>query len=166
PMVQRFNPWDNRLRSVLTYLDQLGLPIYVHTGYDDWYGHEYDRVGMEIMLETYPGMPVVLAHVGFPDLSWGFSLADRFPQVWLDLTNVPGSFSWMETPEGLITLFLEGLEKHRDRCLMGTDYPAGMGTIEQILAQFASIGIDEGTLEHVMIKSTARYFDMYGRPRP
>ena len=44
---------------------------------------------MEDMLESYPELPVVLAHAGYPDLDWGFSLAERFPQVWLDLTNVP-----------------------------------------------------------------------------
>ena len=166
PMVQQFNPWDNRLARALAYLDGMGLPIYIHTGYDKWYEHDFDRVGMEVMLETYPSMPVVLAHVGFPDLEWGFSMAKRFPQVWLDLTNVPGSFAWLDTPDELLALFLDGLSEHRDRCLMGTDYPAGMGNLEEILTQFNSIGIDDGLLEHVMVKSTAAYFDRYGRPRP
>jgi predicted TIM-barrel fold metal-dependent hydrolase len=165
PMVQQFNPWDRRLTRVLAYLDGLGLPIYIHTGYDKWYEHNFDRVGLEAMLETHPSMPVVLAHVGFPDLEWGFSLAKRFPQVWLDLTNVPGSFAWLGTTD-LLALFLDGLAEHRDRCLMGTDYPAGMGNLEEILTQFNSIGIDDGLLEHVMVKSTAAYFDRYGRPRP
>ncbi len=34
PMVQEFNPWDQRLAPVLNYLDEAGLPIYVHTGHD------------------------------------------------------------------------------------------------------------------------------------
>lgn len=166
PMVQQFNPWDSRLSRVLAYLDGLGMPIFVHTGYDKWYGHEFDRVGMEAMLERYPSMPVVLAHLGFPDLEWGFSLAERFPQVWLDLTNVPGSFALLDKPADLLALFLQGISEHRERCLMGTDYPAGMGNLEEILAQFDSIGIDEALLEHIMVTSTAAYFDLYGRPLP
>ena len=118
------------------------------------------------MLTDYPALPVVLAHVGFPDLEWGFSLAQRFPQVWLDLTNVPGSFGWIDSPPGLLDTFKRGLSQHRDRCLMGTDYPAGMGDLTEILRQFHSVGIDEELLEHVMVKSTASYFDLYGRPRP
>ncbi len=165
PMVQEFNPWDQRLAPVLNYLDEAGLPIYVHTGYDAWYGHEYDRAGMETMLEDYPRLPVVLAHVGFPDLEWGFSLADRFPQVWLDLTNVPGSFAWMDCPPELFKTLHEGIARHRDRTLMGTDYPAGMGNLDEILQQFRSVGIDEGLLEHVMVTSTKAYFDRYGRTR-
>jgi uncharacterized protein len=165
PMVQQFNPWDRRLAHTLSYLDDNVLPIYIHTGYDEVYGHEYDRSGLEQMLETHPSMPVVLAHMGFPDLDWGFYLAERFPQVWLDLTNVPGSFSWMETPDEVLLSFREGLSKHRDRALMGTDYPAGMGNLQEILTQFASIGIDESLLEHIMVKSTKAFFDRFGRPR-
>ncbi len=120
---------------------------------------------METMLEGYPRLPVVLAHVGFPDLEWGFSLADRFPQVWLDLTNVPGSFAWMDCPPELLKTLHEGIARHRDRTLMGTDYPAGMGNLDEILQQFRSVGIDEGLLEHVMVTSTKAYFDRYGRTR-
>lgn len=165
PMVQGFNPWDPRLAPVLGYLNAAELPIYIHTGYDAWYGHEYDRTGLEAMLVEFPQLPVVLAHVGFPDLEWGFSLAERFPQVWLDLTNVPGSFAWMDTPDELITTFHEGLARYRDRILMGTDYPAGMGSLDEILDQFRSVGIDDGLLEHLMVTSTKAYFDRYGRPR-
>jgi predicted TIM-barrel fold metal-dependent hydrolase len=104
--------------------------------------------------------------MGFPDVSWGFSLAARHPQLWLDLTNVPGSLELMDNSADLLETFLAGLDRHRDRCLMGTDYPAGMGTLDEILAQFRSLGIDEGLLEHVMLASTKAFFDEYGRPRP
>jgi len=164
PMVQEFDPWDWRLEKVLRYLDDVGLPIFLHTGYDKWYGHDLDHSGMEQMLETYPAMPVVLSHMGFPDLEWGFTLAERFPQVWLDLTNVPGSFSLVGNPKELLADFHDGLARYKDRALMGTDYPAGMGGLDQILAQFESIGIDESLLEHVMLRSSKAFFDRYGRP--
>jgi len=166
PMVQGFDPWDERLSGSLAYLESRNAPIYVHTGYDEWYGHEYDRTGMQRMLETYPDLPVVLAHMGFPDLDWGFALAERFPQVWLDLTNVPGSFAWTESPDNLVVAFLQGLDRYRDRCLMGTDYPAGMGSLDEILQQFRSLEIDAALLEHVMVNSTAAFFGRYGRDRP
>jgi hypothetical protein len=166
PMVQSFYPWESRLSKVLAYLDDREIPMHLHTGYDKWYNQEYDRTGLEAMLERYPTLPVVLAHIGFPDLEWGFSLAERFPQVWLDLTNVPGSLAWMDSPQELIEVFLDGLDRHRDRSLMGTDYPAGMGSLDEILDQLIAIGIDDGLLEHVMLVSTDKYFDRFGRPRP
>jgi uncharacterized protein len=166
PMVQSFYPWAPRLAGVLSYLNDRELPIHVHAGYDEWYGEDFDRAGLEAMLAEYPKLPVVLAHVGFPDLDWGFSLADRFPQVWLDLTNIPGSLASMQSDPELTAPLAESLDKHRDRLLMGTDYPAGMGNLDEILNQFESLGIDDDLLEHIMIVSTADYFDRYGRPRP
>lgn len=165
PMVQRFYPWHPRLAAVLNYLDARSLPIYVHTGYEGRYNHEYDRAGLVAMLEVYPNLPVVLSHLCFPDLDWAFSLADRFPQVWLDLTNIPGSLQLRDAPEDLTRAFTEGLATHRDRSLMGTDYPAGMGNLQEILEQFHSVGIDNQLLEHVMLITTRKYLDQFGRPR-
>jgi hypothetical protein len=168
PMVQRFDPWDVRLAPVLAYLDVRELPIYVHTGYDAWYGHHMDRAALEKMVGAHRGLPVVLPHLGFPDVGWAFALADRHPNVWLDLTNVPGSFPWLGLDEDdeLLEAFRSGVSRHRDRSLMGTDYPAGMGSLEQIIEQFEQIGFEPGLLEYVMTASTAAYFDRYGRPRP
>lgn len=168
PMVQSFEPWDPRLAGALDVCERRGLPIYIHTGYDDWYGRHLDRAGMEQMLSARPGLPVVLPHVGFPDLAWAFGLADRHPQVWLDLTNVPGSFGWMPLPddEAAKELLHDGVARLRDRVLVGTDYPAGMGNLDEILVQYESVGFPEDLLEHLMVVSTKGFFDRFGRPRP
>ncbi len=168
PMVQQFDPWDVRLAAVLDYVERRSAPIYIHTGYDEWYGHEFDRRGMEDMLKGHPNMPVVLPHIGFPDLVWAFDLADRFPQVWLDLTNVPGSFSWMATDnhDDLRQTLIDGVDRHSGRVLMGTDYPAGMGNLDQILEQYQTVGFSEAQLENMMVKSTKAFFDRFGRSRP
>jgi len=167
PMVQQFNPWDDRLADVLTYLEERRAPIYIHTGYDEWYGHKFDRTGMEQMLDRHADLPVVLPHIGFPDLQWGFGLADRFSNVWLDLTNVPGSFAWAgHDSDDLRQTLFDGVSRHLDRVLMGTDYPAGMGSLDQILRQYETVGFSEAQLEHVMVTSTKAFFDLYGHPRP
>lgn len=167
PMVQRFVPWDARLAGALDYVEARELPVYVHTGYDEWYGWHLPREGFEEMLDRRPRLPVVVPHIGFPDLEWGFGLADRFPQVYLDLTNVPGSV--MFDPEGwerALAMFRRGVSRHRDRVLMGTDYPAGMGSLEQIFAQLEAAELGADLLEHVMLVSTRGFFDRFGRPRP
>jgi hypothetical protein len=162
PMVQRFYPWDRRMDPILVYLNEHELPMYVHTGFEERYNHEYDQAGLEAMLVRYPNLPVVLAHVGFPKLEWAFNLADRFPQIWLDLTNVPGSIQ--ETNTALADVLREGVWRHRDRALMGTDYPGGNGTLEEILGQYESIGLGDELLRHLMLHSTKDYFDRYGTP--
>jgi predicted TIM-barrel fold metal-dependent hydrolase len=168
PMVQRFNPWDERLGPVIGYLERRGAPIFIHTGYDEWYGHRLDRTGLEAMLVTYSELPVVLPHLGFPDLAWAFELADRFPQIWLDLTNVPGSFAWMgyEADDALLQTFFEGVQRHSSRLLMGTDYPVGMGNLAEILRQYRSVGLSDSQVENIMVTTTKAFFDQYGRDRP
>ncbi len=168
PMVQRFDPWDERLAPVLRYLERRAAPVFIHTGYDEWYGHELDRGGLEGMLARYPRLPVVMPHLGFPDLAWAFELADRFPQLWLDLTNVPGSFEWMGfgADDDLRRLLIEGVDRHAGRVLMGTDYPVGMGNLDEILRQYQAIGLSESQLENIMVTTTKAFFDRYGRDRP
>lgn len=162
PMVQRFYPWEHHLARVLSYLNEREMPIYVHTGYEERYNHHYDRVGLETMLTVYPRLPVVLAHIGFPELEWAFTLADRYPQVWLDLTNVPGSMLAAGLTTTLSVTLNKGVRRHMDRALMGTDYPAGMGTISEILSQYREAGIDDDVLEHMMLVSTRKYFERFG----
>lgn len=162
PMVQRFYPWERHLARVLSYLNERSLPIYLHTGFEERYNYRYDRVGLETMLTVYPGLPVVLAHVGFPELEWAFSLADRYPQVWLDLTNVPDSIAGAGPTESLTTTLNQGLRRHVDRALLGTDYPAGCGTVEEILDEYRSVGIDDDIVEHMMLVSTRAYLERFG----
>ena len=153
---------------MIGYLERRSAPIFIHTGYDEWYGHNLDRAGLEGMLAAYPGLPVVLPHLGFPDLAWAFQLADRFPQIWLDLTNVPGSFVWMghDSDDDLHQTLSEGVERHASRVLMGTDYPVGMGNLEDILEQYRSVGLSASQLENIMVTTTKAFFDQYGRDRP
>jgi predicted TIM-barrel fold metal-dependent hydrolase len=169
PMVQRFVPWDERLRPVLHYLEGGSRPVYVHTGYEDWYGWSFDREGLERMLDDYPDLPVVLPHVGYPDLEWGFGLAERFPNVWLDLTNVVGSirmFDEAEAAERTGAILRAGLNTAAGRVMMGTDHPAGMGTIEEIFEELNRFDLEERVREQLLVETAARFFDLYGRPRP
>jgi predicted TIM-barrel fold metal-dependent hydrolase len=170
PMVQRFEPWDDRLRPALDYAETHGLPVYIHTGYDAWYGYDLPKEGLERMLTDRPEMPVVLPHVVFPDLAWGFDLADRFPQVWLDLTNVAGSLldfyddpSQRETEAELVRSALERLS---GRVMVGTDHPAGTGTISEIFRQLDVLDVPEPVREALLVTTAAEFLDRYGRPRP
>jgi len=81
---------------------------------------------------------------------------------------VPGSFSWMATDnhDDLRQTLIRGVDRHSGRVLMGTDYPAGMGNLDQILEQYQTVGFSETQLENMMVKSTKAFFDRFGRSRP
>jgi hypothetical protein len=137
PMVQRFSPGDPRLRPALAALAEYGLPLYVHTGFAEWYGWGYDLGELTEIAARHPSIPLVLCHCAFPELGWAASMARRFPQVWLDTTNVFASIE-LAPPDARRRLEAEVLdlfEAAPDRVFFGSDYPAAMGTLDDLLSQ-------------------------------
>ncbi len=98
PMVQRFSPGDPALEPAIAALAEYALPLYVHTGFDEWYGWGYDLGELERIAERHPEIPLVLCHCAFPRLEWAAAMARRHPQVWLDTTNVFGSIEMAPEP--------------------------------------------------------------------
>jgi predicted TIM-barrel fold metal-dependent hydrolase len=147
PMVQRFSPGHPALVPALGALAEYGLPLYVHTGFDEFYGWGFDVGELGAIAERHPEIPLVLCHSNFPRFAWAAQLARRHAQVWLDTTN-----SWAASEDapaeqraqlraGLAGLF----EAAPNRVVFGTDYPAGMGTLHDLhacAAELAPEGVD------------------------
>jgi predicted TIM-barrel fold metal-dependent hydrolase len=137
PMVQRFPPGHPALAPAIAALAGYALPLYVHTGFDEWYGWGYDLGELEQIAERHPEIPLVLCHCAFPRLGWAGAMARRHPQVWLDTTNVFGSIELgpEEARAGLLRKVDDLFEAAPDRIFFGTDYPAGMGSLPQLHGQ-------------------------------
>src|SRR5688500_8250400 len=140
PMVQRFSPGHPALAPALAALAEYALPLYVHTGFDEWYGWGYDLGELEDIAARYPQIPLVLCHCAFPQLDWAAQMARRHPQVWLDTTNVFASIAL--APAGKVRDELErGVERlfeaAPERIFFGTDYPAAMASLDQLHAEVA-----------------------------
>jgi predicted TIM-barrel fold metal-dependent hydrolase len=138
PMVQRFSPGDPALAPAIAALAEYALPLYVHTGFDEWYGWGYDLGELERIAARHPSIPLVLCHCAFPRLEWAAEMARRHPQVWLDTTNVFGSIA--RAPRGEARERLERgvedlFEAAPGRIFFGTDYPAAMGSLAELHAQ-------------------------------
>jgi predicted TIM-barrel fold metal-dependent hydrolase len=143
-MVQRFPPGDPRLAPAFAAVAEYGLPFYVHTGFDEWYGWGYDLGELERIAERHPEIPLVLCHCAFPRLEWAAAMARRHPQVWLDTTNVFGSIALARSGDERAHLerqLAAAFEAAPDRIFFGTDYPAAMGTLEELHGQVAQSAV-------------------------
>ena len=95
------------------------IPVMFHTGTSVFPGARSrfgDPLGVEDVAVDFPGLPIVLAHVGRP--FWteqAFFLARRFPNVHIDLSSIP--------PKSVLK-FVPRLEEIADKALFGTDWPA------------------------------------------
>jgi predicted TIM-barrel fold metal-dependent hydrolase len=152
PMVQRFSPGHPGLAPAIAALEEYRLPLYVHTGFDEWYGWGYDLGELEAIAERHPGVPLVLCHCAFPRLEWAGEMARRFPQVWLDTTNVFATIDLLPGDQAADRLAAVGalVELAPERIFFGTDYPAAMGTLDKLHASasraLGELGVAEDAL--------------------
>ena len=178
PMVQRFSPADPRLAPVFAHLDRLGLAVYIHTGYDEFYDWTLDLDGVESLVRAHPRVAFAFPHLNYPRLRWAFDMAERYGNVWLDTTNVFGSIAMARRDSGMsldrssadveevAALLAKRLPPLATRTMFGTDHPAGVGDLEMIFSDLASFGLDEATREQVVFRTGSDFLDRYGRPAP
>jgi predicted TIM-barrel fold metal-dependent hydrolase len=169
-MMMGMSPGDPRLASVYAVVEEAGLPLLVHTGFEEGYGRAVDKEGWEKLILSYPRLAFLLAHAFFPDLPFAFSLLPRHENVSLDLTNVLGMFLWQKDPlpfgisrpawrkEEL----LSAIEKNFDRIFFGSDHPAGMGTMEEIVTQVETFGLSPGAVERILYRNAREFLNGLG----
>jgi predicted TIM-barrel fold metal-dependent hydrolase len=122
PVLQKFAPNEPRLHPVYQACTELGLTVLSHTG-PARDGAPFAEVpAFAPMLAEFPGLTVVLAHLGGGKWQDTLATARAFPQVAFDLCEIiewagaPGA----PTPAELGTLIREiGPE----RIVLGSDYP-------------------------------------------
>jgi predicted TIM-barrel fold metal-dependent hydrolase len=122
PVLQKFEPNKTTLQPVYQACTELGLAVLSHTG-PARDGVPFAEVpAFAPMLSAFPGLTVVLAHLGGGKWQDTLAVARAFPQVAFDLCEIiewagaPGA----PTPAELGTLIREiGPE----RVVLGSDYP-------------------------------------------
>lgn len=124
PIYAGFDPRDDRCRSVYEYCQDRSIPILFHTG--TTFNREaplgfsrpwlFDEVAIE-----YPGLRMVLAHLGHPFYDECLAVIRKHPHVYADIAALhyrPWQFYNM--------MILAQEYKVTHKLLFGTDYPFAM----------------------------------------
>ena len=116
-----YDPNDPLLDDVWDVLQQTGVPVVIHSGHGPTSGRFTGPDGMDALLGRFPGLVLIVAHMGMPDYGRFLDLADRFEGVHLDTTMAFTDFSEARTPfpAGERGRLLELAPK----VLFGSDYP-------------------------------------------
>jgi predicted TIM-barrel fold metal-dependent hydrolase len=170
PMVMKMAPGDPRMAGVYAVAQEAGCPLLVHTGFEEGYGRTPEKEQWEALFGAYPRLTVILAHAFFPDLPYAFSLLRRFENVLLDLTNVIGMLRWphgplpfgISRPPWGTEELAEALDANASRVLFGSDHPAGMGTMEEIIRQVETFGLEKETVEGILYGNARALIDRLG----
>ena len=170
PVVMKMAPADPRMAKVYALVQEAGRPLLFHTGFEEGYGRAPEKEQWEALFRAYPRLTFILAHAFFPDLPYAFSLLPRYGNVLLDLTNVIGMLLWRDgpLPFGVPRSpwgkeeFAAALEANASRVLFGSDHPAGMGTMEEIVRQVETFGLEKELAEKILYGNARALIDRLG----
>lgn len=110
---------DPLLEPVWGTLAESRTPIVLHAGSGPAPGRHTGPDGVARVLARHPGLRLVVAHMGMPEIAEFMDLADGYPHVMLDTTMAFVDF-WDEPTDPAVVPRLPGLQ---DRVLFGTDFP-------------------------------------------
>jgi len=125
PVMSEHYPWDLRLWPAYEAAQEMGVPILFHAGISELpnYKNEYARVvHFARVAEAFPGLTMVLAHLGRPDYGAAAEIAKTHPNVFFDTA---GCFSDSARPPEEVSEEVLSLIKKigAERVMFGSDWP-------------------------------------------
>jgi len=144
PTVQGFDPEDEAIEPLWAALEDLGVPVVIHTGQTGigagtkgGGGFRLDLsnpMRLDRVLAGHPGLDIVLAHPSVPWVDEQISVVTHKANAWIDLSG----WSPKYFPPQLVRAANSYL---RDRVLFGSDFP--LLTPERWLGDFAALDIKD-----------------------
>ena len=122
PVSQGFLPNDVRLHAIYDTCSDAGLVVLSHSGPGHHGGASARPSEFGTVLERWPDLRLVLAHLGGATWRESEELAASFPQVVFDLSEI---IEWVGAPSAPSTSELVGLIRNIgvDRVMLGSDFP-------------------------------------------
>ena len=122
PVSQGYLPFDSRLHAIYETCSDAGLVVLSHSGPGHHGSASAKPTEFGSVLERWPNLKLVLAHLGGASWQETPALAKAFPQVMFDLSEIIewSGASSAPTPD-LMSMLIK--EIGVDRVMMGSDFP-------------------------------------------
>jgi predicted TIM-barrel fold metal-dependent hydrolase len=122
PTGQRIDPADPQIDGVYAICSDRGAPVIAHSGTDVKGQGLADLESFVPVLERYPRLKLILAHLGGGLWEHAEDFAARYPTAYFDLCEI---IEWTGSEIGPTREQLGGLIKRigAERVLMGSDFP-------------------------------------------
>ncbi|GAB3349762.1 amidohydrolase family protein [Modestobacter lapidis] len=154
--VGRFDPRDPLLDPVWARLEETGTPVVIHCGSGPLRGEHTGPAPMIGLLERFPRLQLVIAHLGMPEYAAFLELAERYERVHLDTTMFGTDFTERLMP--FDAALLPRLGALRDKVVLGSDFPTIPYPYSHQLAALHRLGLGEEWLRAVLWGNGARLF--------
>jgi len=151
-----FDPRDELLLPVWERLEQTGTPVVIHCGSGPLRGEHTGPAPMAGLLERFPRLQLVIAHLGMPEYAAFLELAERYERVHLDTTMFATDFTERLMP--FDRALLPRLGALRDKVVLGSDFPTIPYPYAHQLAALHRLELGEDWLRAVLWANGARLF--------
>jgi predicted TIM-barrel fold metal-dependent hydrolase len=155
-----FDPRHPLLDPVWARLEETGTPVVIHCGSGPLAGEHTGPGPTSGLLERYPGLQLVIAHLGMPEYREFLDLAERYERVHLDTTMFATDFTERLMP--FDPADLGRLSDLRAKVLLGSDFPSIPYAYAHQLAALHRLGLGEEWLRAVLWRNGARLFGLEG----
>jgi predicted TIM-barrel fold metal-dependent hydrolase len=158
-----FDATDPMLDEAWGPLQEAGIPIVIHagavadgSGNEQWCGPEPVRR----LLARFPGLRLVIAHLGAPDYNAFLALAQQHPGIWLDTAMVFTVPPYLAPfPQRLV----QRLALLRERIAFGSDFPTIPHAVAVQLDGLTALGLGDDWLRDVLWGNGLRLFGLTGQ---
>ncbi|MCW3491162.1 amidohydrolase family protein [Dethiobacter alkaliphilus] len=152
--VQPAEPDDPRYFPVYRQALEYGRGVIMHIGsFPDQSGNQPGTYHLQKVLKRFPGLKVIVAHMGCYRTEDFWRLMDRNPGVYLDTSFILGN---PQFPDGH-TLVADSLARFPHRILYGSDFPLIRHRLSDGLDYITLLPWDEKTKNNLLRENALRF---------
>jgi len=160
PYVQGFSPDDERLFPAYERMEEYGVMVNIHIGFDDYYPQKVKPITLsmiEDLIKRFSSLMFIIPHMSYPRLEEAAYLLENYKNVTVDTTNVFSAI--IQDEEKGINMdnerefILEVLDKWSNRMVFGTDHPTGMSSLDVIFKDFYSFNFKKNIISDLLFNT-------------
>lgn len=159
-----YSPLDPLLDDVWGALADAQTPVVIHCGSGPAPGRFTGPEPIREVLQRFPSLPLIIAHMGTPEYAEFLDLAESFDEVRLDTTMSFTDFAEQGAPYP--PSLLPRVAALREKILFGSDFPNIPYDYLHALQACERLGLGDDWLRAVVHDNAARLFALPDRSDP
>ncbi|MDH6243292.1 amidohydrolase family protein [Mycobacterium sp. OTB74] len=152
-----YHPSNPLLDDVWGTIDDAGVPVIIHCGSGPQPGAHTGPKQIRMVLDRYPGLKLIVAHMGMPEYSDFLDVCEQFDEVRLDTTMAFTPF--VEETMPFPPAEMPRLQALGDRILFGSDFPNIPYRYADAIGVLTEL-VDDDWLRKVLYHNAADLFDL------